>query len=486
MRDRVIVALARILTRGFFRSIEVEGRPPPDGPVILAASHLYGFVDPVVLVARFGVLPRFLAKATLWKVPLAGLLLGFARVIPVHRRADGEAGAANDSMFSSAVDALRAGGVVAIFPEGTTHDEPTLRPLRTGAARIALEAAAGGVEGVRIVPVGVSYEDKVAVRGRALVSYGEPIAVDAEPGGDAGEAGHAAVRELTDRLQVALNGLTPHFETTEEMLALDAAATATLTAPDGSRPPLADVSSRARRLARLDPERRRALVDLVARYRMLLGFVALDDDDVVRTDVLARLARRVVVLTVLVVVLLPLAVAGLFANIVPLLLVLLAGLIVKAPVSKGTVRLLVAVVTFPATWATLAWIDSRTGAMADAARRVTYPVDWVVGDDPSDRIGWEADLLVFVVTPILLVVAVVMFERIRALVVELVRWKTLLDRRGQLAEVRERRAEVVEVTEAALGRVEALGPGTDADPVASPSPAVGAPVRRADGDVAPT
>ena len=457
LRDRAIVGLARLLTRSFFRTVEVEGRPPPDGPVILAASHLYGFVDPVVLVARFGLLPRFLAKATLWKVPLAGLLLGFARVIPVHRRADGAAGEANDTMFSSAVEALRDGGVVAIFPEGTTHDEPTMRPLRTGAARIAIEAAAGGVEGVRVVPVGVSYEDKVAVRGRALVSYGDPIVVEAPAGGDDTDAGHAAVRDLTERLAVALNGLTPHFETTEEMLALAAAATVTLTTPDGERPPLADVSSRARRLARLDPPRRDALVSLVARYRMLLGFVDLDDDDVVRTDVIAQLARRLVVLAVLIFLLLPLAVAGLFANLVPLLLVLLAGLVVKAPVSKGTVRFLVAVVTFPAMWAFLAWSDSRTGGLGDLARRVTYPVDWIVGDEPADRVGWQSDLLVVVVTPILLVITIVMFERTRALVVGLGRWKTLLDRRGQLVEVRQRRAQVVQMTEAALGEVATRG-----------------------------
>lgn len=493
LRDRAIVALARTLTRSFFRSVEVEGRPPPDGPVILAASHLYGFVDPVVLIARFGVLPRFLAKATLWKVPLAGWLLGFARVIPVHRRMDGEAGGANDSMFSSAVEALRSGGVVAIFPEGTTHDEPTLRPLRTGAARIAIEAAAAGVTDVRIVPVGVSYEDKVAVRGRALVSYGEPIPVAAPAGGDGDdddEVGHAAVRDLTDRLQRSLNGLTPHFETTEEMLALAAAATVTLTAPDGSRPPLADVSSRARRLARLDPARRDALVDLVARYRMLLGFVDLDDDDVVRTDVLGQLARRLIVLAVLVFLLLPLAVAGLFANLVPLLLVLLAGLVVKAPVSKGTVRLLVAVVTFPAMWLALAWADARSGGFADLARRVTYPVDWFVGDAPSDRQSWQSDLLVLVVTPALLVVALVLLERMRALVIGLVRWKTLLDRRGQLAEVRERRAQVVEMTEAALGRVDpAAGLPSATAPVAAPAtpaaPVVGRTEAPAGGEAAP-
>lgn len=254
---------------------------------------------------------------------------------------------------------------MAIFPEGTTHDEPTLRPLRTGAARIALEAVAAGVADVRIVPVGVSYEDKVDVRGRALVSYGTPIPVTAPPdGADL----RAMVRELTDRLQRDLQELAPHFATTEEALALQAAATISLTV-DGDPPLLADVSRRARRLARLDETPRGALVDLVARYRMLLGFVDLDDADVVRRDVIAVLARRVVVLAVLGVLLVPFAVAGLFANLVPAVLVLVAGLAVRAPVSKGTIRLLVALVAFPAMWGVWAWQDSGTGALSDMPGR---------------------------------------------------------------------------------------------------------------------
>ncbi|HEV7721169.1 MAG TPA: 1-acyl-sn-glycerol-3-phosphate acyltransferase, partial [Iamia sp.] len=380
MRDRAIVALARFLTRAFFRSVEVEGRPPPEGPVVLAASHLYGFVDPVVLVARLGRFPRFLAKATLWDVPGAGVLLRLARAIPVHRPEDGVVEGANDGTFAAAVEALRAGGLVAIFPEGTTHDEPTLRPLRTGAARIALDAAAAGVTRVSVVPVGVTYEDKVDVRGRALVSYGPPIPVVAPaPGADA----RAAVRDLTDRLQRALQDLTPHFATTEEALALQAAATISLTV-DGDPPLLADVSARARRLARLEDGRRDALVDLVARYRMLLGFVDLDDADVARRDVLAVLARRLVVLGVLGVLLAPFAVAGLFANLVPAALVLVAGLVVRAPVSKGTVRLLVALVAFPTMWGVWAWHDASAGALGDLARRVTYPVALAVGPEPTD------------------------------------------------------------------------------------------------------
>ncbi|HMJ75095.1 MAG TPA: hypothetical protein VK507_03935, partial [Iamia sp.] len=280
----------------------------------------------------------------------------------------------------------------------------------------------------------------------ALVSYGTPIPVAAPA---SGADARAAVRDLTDRLQRELQDLTPHFATTEEALALQAAATISLTV-DGDPPFLADVSARARRLARLEDARRDDLVDLVARYRMLLGFVDLDDPDVARRDVIAVLARRLVVLGVLGVLLAPFAVAGLFANLVPAALVLVAGLAVRAPVSKGTVRLLVALIAFPTMWGVWAWHDASEGALGDLARRVTYPVALAVGPDPADRGGALADVLAVLVAPVLGGVALVLLERIRVLLSGLVRWRTLIDRRGQLDEVRTRRGEVVEATMRAL------------------------------------
>ena len=66
-----------------------------------------------------------------------------------------------------------------IFPEGITHDEPSLAPLKTGAARMALHARdAGDVDGLAVVPIGLTFERKDAPRTRVLVQIGEPIAMD--------------------------------------------------------------------------------------------------------------------------------------------------------------------------------------------------------------------------------------------------------------------------------------------------------------------
>lgn len=463
LRDRAITNVARALVRCFYRSVETEGSPPPAGPVILAASHLNGFVDPVVLVSRLRTFPRFLAKATLWNVAVARPALAFARVIPVHRRQDRPAlqsGAAdpgptdNLGTFDSAVAALATGGMLAVFAEGTTHDDPTIRPLRTGVARIALQAAAAGVEGVQVLPVGVTYEDKVAVRGRAVVSYGTPITVPPGPGlvDSSGEPDPVQVRALTEKLQVAIQALTPHFASTEQALALNTAAQITLrSAPGATDPvPLAQVAGMARRLGTAEPGTIEGLVSLVARYQMLLGFVRLDDEDVIAKGRLATLARRVIVLGVLVVFLSPLALAGLFTNLIPVLLVLVAGLAVKAPVTKGTIRFLVAAVTFPATWVALALGDAGNGWFGQLARRVTYPANTVLGAAPGDRSGWAANAVVMIGVPFLGILALVMAERLGALIRSVVSWRTLIDRRGQLVEIRARRADVVAATAAII------------------------------------
>ena len=94
---------------------------------------------------------------------------------------------------------------MAIFPEGTTHDSPRLVKVRTGAARIALGARASGVSGLSIVPVGITFEDKIALRSRVLIHAGPPLDLDGNVGRFVGagsaatEDNHEAVRRLTKK-----------------------------------------------------------------------------------------------------------------------------------------------------------------------------------------------------------------------------------------------------------------------------------------------
>ena len=134
MATVLVVPPMRVWTK---RSWTGQENLPPTGGVIIAANHMSHF-DPLV-VAHYlyeaGRWPRFLAKASLWKVPVVGFLLRKTLQIPVER---GSVEAARS--LDVLVDALQQGGTVVIYPEGTTTREPDLWPMRgkTGAARLAL------------------------------------------------------------------------------------------------------------------------------------------------------------------------------------------------------------------------------------------------------------------------------------------------------------------------------------------------------------
>lgn len=173
LADRFVRLIARTATLGWFRAVEVTGleRIPRTGPVLLVANHHGGFVDPALLLATVPRPVGFVAMASLFRILPLRPLLALAGAIPVHRAQDAQGNGAephrNVDAFAACFAHLRTGGAVGIFPEGQANDEPHLLPVRTGAARIALGAHARGAMGVRIVPVGLIYEDKQRARSRA-------------------------------------------------------------------------------------------------------------------------------------------------------------------------------------------------------------------------------------------------------------------------------------------------------------------------------
>ncbi|MFL6258357.1 MAG: lysophospholipid acyltransferase family protein [Thermoanaerobaculia bacterium] len=217
--DRSLRALARLVLKAFFREVEVAGaeRIPRDRPLVLVANHVNGLIDPILLIGPLPVLPRFLAKSTLWKIPVVRPFLDLAGAIPVYRRQDeGSDLAKNAETFSRSHELLAEKGALALFPEGTSHSDPALKPLKTGAARIVLEAERKfpGL-GARIVPVGLLFDAKQAFRSRALVQVGEPLDPAPEIALDAQDP-VAAARQLTARIDQALHEVTLNYETWED------------------------------------------------------------------------------------------------------------------------------------------------------------------------------------------------------------------------------------------------------------------------------
>lgn len=189
MLYRLLRWFTGIALHWFYSSIQVVGRNriPASGPVLLAASHHNALVD--ALIAAW-IAPRRLtltAKATLMNNPILGLLLPAVGVVPLRRAADERKhdnsatidASRNTTAFASLLEVLSRQGMILIFPEGKSHSEPLLAPLKTGIARIALEARdERNIRGLQIIPLGLSFEDKGNPGTAVLAEVGEPILVD--------------------------------------------------------------------------------------------------------------------------------------------------------------------------------------------------------------------------------------------------------------------------------------------------------------------
>ena len=216
----VIKGLLRVAFRVYYRSIRVQGmeRFPPTGPVLLVANHPSSLLDPAVLVYLLSRPVHFGAKHTLFKGPFGAVLEAFGAIPLVRAQDDRRAMRRNLEAFERYAELLREGRVTAIFPEGLTQDDPHLSPVKTGAARIALQAEDGAdfTLQLTVVPVGLQFEPRRRFRADAFVRFGEPFTIsDLAP--LHAEVRRRAVQVLTDRIDVALKGVAYHIESTERI-----------------------------------------------------------------------------------------------------------------------------------------------------------------------------------------------------------------------------------------------------------------------------
>ena len=361
--DRTMGWLARLLVRVFFRSIEVQhgDNLPSAGPVVVVANHVNGLVDGLLLMATLGRFPRFLGKSTLFGITPLWPFLKLAGVIPVYRASDGVRGDHNISAFAASRQILSRNGVVAIFPEGISHDEVSLQPLRTGAARIGLEAAFdAGVESVVTLAVGLVYDAKARFRSRALVRVGQPARV--ARWAEAYEAdSHEAVRQCTRDLAAQLSRVSPTYSSWAKADLLARIAEIAVRTPEERLPspvPLADQVAMAERLSLAEHDAAatptvETLLEDFAAYERDLELLGLDDAQVAAAYPPARLRRSLVWSLCKVACAIPVAVVGVIVHVVPFQIVKrLSGRPSNEGI-KATVKLLGCTVLFCAVYVAL-------------------------------------------------------------------------------------------------------------------------------------
>ena len=221
----VLKWITGIALHWFYGDIRVVGKDkiPARGPLLIAVNHQNALVDSLIVG---WVVPRRIAmtaKATLADNPLIALLFRILHVVPLRRVSD-EARklngfpidrSRNREAFSEIISLLGQGGAVLIFPEGKSHNEFGLEPLKTGLARLALQARdEGGIKGIRILPLGLVFEDKGTPGTAVGARIGEAIEMDSWSVAD-----HTALtEEIANRLRAVSEtaGLPPGESSSHE------------------------------------------------------------------------------------------------------------------------------------------------------------------------------------------------------------------------------------------------------------------------------
>lgn len=238
----------RASVRFYYPRIEVTGGKliPRRGPVLLVANHPNSLIDPVLLGIAAQRPVRLLAKAPLFAVPVFGAVLRALGMVPAYRGTDdAKQVARNVESLAIAARQLADGDAMGIFPEGKSHDATQLALVRSGAARLAMQAVAAGAQGLRVVPVGLNYERKERFRSAVWIKVGRPI--DASSwlrmhGGDE----HRAMRTLTQEIGTRLRHCVTHLDDPAWEMLLDDVEAALPPAPGGRRRILATLHRRKR------------------------------------------------------------------------------------------------------------------------------------------------------------------------------------------------------------------------------------------------
>jgi len=363
----------------FFREVDVQHaeRVPRAGPVLLCVNHPNNLIDSLIVSAVVERKVHYLATAALFRNALLGKFLKACGAIPVYRRQDDpDKMDKNAGAFEATVATLARGGLVAIYPEGTTHSESRIQRIKTGAARIALDyesRRAGGLgEVLTLIPTGLTFEARKSFGGRVRISFGEPIPIT--PYLEVyREDGVKAVDGLTTAIQWGMEAQVLHVDRLDRaslMREVEAVykddLIRELQEERGLAPRLIDTVRLSRGIADAAayfeahaPERLDAIREHLVHYRAMLAAYHVRDQ-----AVRARLAHRGVSERLTrgskASIGLPVFVYGLVTSGLPYLLPRwIARRTATKETSYATTRLLASVVAYPLFWGLETWIVWR-------------------------------------------------------------------------------------------------------------------------------
>ena len=192
---------------------------PKEGPVIFAPNHLNALMDAlaVQVVSPENYSTTFLARADLFRNKSLARFLHSIKIMPAFRIRDGiENLGKNTDIFDQCVEILKSNNALGIMPEGNQELERKIRPLVKGIFRIAFPAQQkiGDSKSVKIIPIGIDYEDFIKFGKNIIVNIGQAIDVQ-EYIKSYNSNPAVALNEIKKRLKTELENLTVHLDTND-------------------------------------------------------------------------------------------------------------------------------------------------------------------------------------------------------------------------------------------------------------------------------
>ncbi len=217
MTYKILKFIFRIALKIYFRKIKINylNELPTNQPILFVSNHQSSFMDALLIAAMLDRPLNFMSRGESFNTPLKRWIFKQFNMNPIYRKEHSpDLISKNQSLIQGFQRLLLKKHSVLIFPEGISHNEPRLYPIKTGAARVILGAQVLADHDIFLVPIGLNYENPHCFRSKVLINFGKSVKLEAY-NIVFSKNERKAVQLLTDRIGFELEQLTLTIENDE-------------------------------------------------------------------------------------------------------------------------------------------------------------------------------------------------------------------------------------------------------------------------------